>query len=285
MLKHKLIVGTAQLGMDYGINNQSGKPTEENSLAILDYAYSRGIASLDTADAYGTSQSIIGRYCQGKRKFNIFSKFSFGRENPLATLPKTLAELNVPQINCYSFHSFSELEQAPKSLAERLRQTGLTESVGVSVYSDDELDQSITFQEIDVIQVPFSLLDCGPRKRELIAKAKEYGKTVHVRSIFLQGLFFMDRTSIPAVLESLIEPLTQVDEIAARYGISVHELCIMFPLLVPEIDGVIVGVESRDQLEENVTLIRETHLSHELLDEIYDIRCDNPVLLNPSNWH
>ena len=59
-MKEKLILGTAQFGLDYGINNSVGKPNVESTESILNYAISQKIHILDTADAYGNSSDIIG---------------------------------------------------------------------------------------------------------------------------------------------------------------------------------------------------------------------------------
>ena len=57
----KLILGTVQLGVDYGINNEIGKPSIADALSILEYAYKKKIRFLDTAEAYGDAQKIIGK--------------------------------------------------------------------------------------------------------------------------------------------------------------------------------------------------------------------------------
>ena len=51
----ELSLGTVQLGVSYGINNQSGKPDRTQAFGILDTALTNGISALDTAAAYGDS--------------------------------------------------------------------------------------------------------------------------------------------------------------------------------------------------------------------------------------
>ena len=68
MKKNKLILGTVQFGLDYGINNKSGIPSSNIIKQILDYAMSNGIEILDTAEAYGISQQRIGQYHQLSKK-------------------------------------------------------------------------------------------------------------------------------------------------------------------------------------------------------------------------
>ena len=55
-------LGTVQLGMNYGIANNAGKPSEETAFAILRTALEKGVTSLDTARGYGDSEDVIGRF-------------------------------------------------------------------------------------------------------------------------------------------------------------------------------------------------------------------------------
>jgi aryl-alcohol dehydrogenase-like predicted oxidoreductase len=58
----KLILGTVQFGLEYGVNNQKGIPSSNEIKKILDFAFKRKINILDTAEAYGNSQERIGEY-------------------------------------------------------------------------------------------------------------------------------------------------------------------------------------------------------------------------------
>ncbi|MDB4129586.1 aldo/keto reductase, partial [Flavobacteriaceae bacterium] len=77
MAKSKLMLGTVQFGIDYGINNKDGVPSIKEVFEILDFAYNNGVRFLDTAEAYGDSQSVIGKFhLQNNNKFKIVTKFS-----------------------------------------------------------------------------------------------------------------------------------------------------------------------------------------------------------------
>ena len=62
MIMNKLMLGTAQLGLNYGINNIYGQPSLDNSLNILEKANNLGIKYLDTAESYGNAHSLINKY-------------------------------------------------------------------------------------------------------------------------------------------------------------------------------------------------------------------------------
>ena len=44
-MNKKLILGTVQFGLDYGINNSLGKPSQKNIARILDHAYQNGMSN------------------------------------------------------------------------------------------------------------------------------------------------------------------------------------------------------------------------------------------------
>ena len=55
----KLIIGTAQWGLDYGISNSNGKTGKCEIANILETANKYGINTLDTASAYGDAEKVI----------------------------------------------------------------------------------------------------------------------------------------------------------------------------------------------------------------------------------
>src|SRR5687768_14232655 len=92
----KIILGTVQLGLDYGINNSTGKPDSKEAFKILELAYKNGICTLDTANAYGNAEEIIGDYHKTNPKFKVNTKFhadtGFNFEENLSA---TLQRLNI----------------------------------------------------------------------------------------------------------------------------------------------------------------------------------------------
>jgi aryl-alcohol dehydrogenase-like predicted oxidoreductase len=57
----RIILGTAQLGMDYGIANRVGQPDQRTATAIIESAWRHGIRHFDTAQAYGASERVLGQ--------------------------------------------------------------------------------------------------------------------------------------------------------------------------------------------------------------------------------
>ena len=73
----KVILGTAQLGMNYGINNY-GRLSKDRVYEILNYAYDNDIRLLDTAEVYGNALQLIGSFLKAnpQKRFQIISNVS-----------------------------------------------------------------------------------------------------------------------------------------------------------------------------------------------------------------
>src|SRR5450631_984591 len=68
----RLVLGTAQFGLAYGVANQGGLVDREEVQKIMDHAWLEGIDTLDTAAAYGESERRLGEI--GVRQWRIISK-------------------------------------------------------------------------------------------------------------------------------------------------------------------------------------------------------------------
>lgn len=287
MRTQKIILGTVQFGLDYGINNQFGKPKEEEVYRILDLAYSNGIRKLDTAFAYGNAQDIIGNYHKSKKyKYNIDTKFEINKGISISDqLEIAINKLNVPQIAVFYFHSFDDFVKYPDSLKELkiLKREGKIVSIGVSVYDNLQLQIAIDSEQIDVIQLPFNLLDNMKKRGSLIRLAKGKGKKVVVRSVFLQGLFFKEMTAFPIVLEPLKNYLSDLKNIASENGMDMEQLALSYVSSQNEIDGVVIGVDNINQLSSNISQFNYI-LKDELKSRIDLIDVKETELLYPYNW-
>ena len=70
---NKLAIGTANFGMEYGFSNSRGKLNRETVSQVLDFAWSNGIDTIDTAKGYGESETVIGNYLKDNtgKNYNI----------------------------------------------------------------------------------------------------------------------------------------------------------------------------------------------------------------------
>ncbi|MTE27206.1 aldo/keto reductase [Winogradskyella ouciana] len=287
----KLILGTVQLGLDYGINNCSGKPTQEEAFSILNYAYDKGLRKLDTAEAYGNSIEIIGAFhkAYSNKRFRVISKL-----NPLVDatsmdlrtyVAETLNTLSVNELHAYMFHSYNSLKINPSLFKDfiELKNKGIVKNIGVSVYTNDEIEDIIeNFSEFDFIQIPFNLLDNSKKRKDLIVKAKQKNIDTHTRSTFLQGLFFKKDQELQSRLTPLKPYLSKLNSIANRWQIPIEALALQYVLQKTYIENVLIGVETRTQLEANL-VICNTYRDVDWT-EIDKIDVNELDLLNPANW-
>ena len=155
----KLALGTVQFGLDYGINNTSGKPNQEEINSILNLAENNNILQLDTSFGYGHSIESLSAY-RNIKNFQVSSKFSSQGESNLSIseqVNQTLSKMAIKNLNILYYHHFPDIHNA--DLLEELikiKENGLIENIGVSVYSNSEFSHAIEMKEIDCIQIPFN---------------------------------------------------------------------------------------------------------------------------------
>ena len=187
------------------------------------------------------------------------SKFTIDEnKNTYELLDMALSELNIDRLNTYSFHSFKELlEFDDWQVLKELKSNGKIDNIGISLYTNEEFSKALEFKEIDIIQIPFNLLDNNKEKRGLIKKASSLKKMIHVRSVFLQGLLAMTEEKIYKKHKDLITPINILKKIAEVNKINLLELAMRYVMSFKEIDGVLIGVETELQLYENVSYAKK----------------------------
>lgn len=291
MKKSKIILGTVQFGLNYGINNINGVPNQVEINSILDEAYRNNIKILDTAEAYGNAHNAIQAYhMNSKNRFEIITKYSSLRTNfpssLLLRVKKIIKTLRVENLYCYMFHSYKDFKQLyplfEKEIIE-LKENGLIKKLGVSIYSNEELYDLLDYKHIDVIQMPFNLFDNVCQREMAIKKAKFHNIEIHSRSTFLQGLFFKNRNTIPKKLKPLLPYLETVDKYATLNKHDINTLSLCYVKSQKFIDNFLIGVESIDQLKNNINSY-DNYLTTELIEKINSIEVKELELLNPSNW-
>ena len=256
-LVEKLALGTVQFGLDYGISNDSGMVGSDMVRDILKEAKKWNIDTLDTARAYGNSEDILGEV--GVDSFKLVSKYLINdADQDLSTqLKESLKKLNQENLYGYLSHS-AEILLANPSHYELLRTyqtSGLISKIGVSLYHPSELERIIkTLGVPDLIQIPYNPLDV--RFQPYFEELKSKGVEIHVRSAFLQGLFFMD----PKQLSSFFDPVKgYLKKLMTLIPEPNHRAAALlaFGANNPAIDKVVFGVNTIQQLVENCRLLKE----------------------------
>jgi aryl-alcohol dehydrogenase-like predicted oxidoreductase len=286
----KIILGTVQMGLDYGINNSIGKMSIEESYKILSKAYSSGITRLDTAELYGDAHQVIGLFLRDNpsSKFQIVTKVphTFGSNSIKIKVLKYLEDLNVESLEVLMFHSFESFlnnRQVIKDLIH-LKTNGYINHIGVSVYTNDHIQHLLNEEDVSVVQLPFNLLDNFTIRGNLINQLKAKGKIIHTRSVFLQGLFFKNLNSQNIIVQKLHSYLELLKQITQQYSCSMEELALSYCIQQVNIDSVIIGVDSLNHLDSNLNA-STFFISEDLMQKINQIKIENIDLLNPSLWN
>lgn len=286
----KLILGTVQFGLNYGVNNKEGIPSSYEIKKILDFAFKSKINILDTAEAYGNSQERIGEYHKNSNnKFKIITKFSKLRNdlpsNIIERVKKNLKTLYIDNLYCYMFHNFNDYISFFNLFQEDLlylKKNGLIDKIGVSLHSNKEISEVLKNDNIDLIQLPFNLLDNSNHRKEILIEAKNKGIEVHTRSVFLQGLFFQDLNQIKGKLLEIKEDLYKIKGIVGKE--NMNDLALNYAYSKEYIDYVLLGVDSVVQLKSNINTIRNSKTEN-IIHEVDNIDVKNSLLLNPANWN
>jgi aryl-alcohol dehydrogenase-like predicted oxidoreductase len=285
----QLIIGTAQFGMNYGIANSTGQPSESTIRAIIERATENEILYYDTAISYGSSEEVLGKiFCelgihQQVRVFTKIPKLAGVSSLPsiLGHVDQSLSRLKTHQIFGLLLHS--ELDHSYLEELSKISEKGLCKHIGVSVGHDALFNSElIKHPHLDLIQVPANLLD----RRNLIPKIleKSGNKQTIVRSVYLQGLFSI----APGKLSEFHQPLKPLTEklrqIAESFGIGINELALRY-ILAYSPDYIVIGIESVKQFQSNLTWFRKGPLKKSILDQINSISYDLDFkLITPYQW-
>lgn len=311
--KNCLVLGTAQLGLPYGVANSAGLLADGEAITLVRTAITGGIRTIDTARAYGDAERRIGL------ALRLASEVALRRGSPPTTVVTKLDPLDriardaAPELAVAAARESIEL--SCRALArERLdvlalhraahrhmwqgavwrllleeRRQGRIGRLGVSVQSPLEALEALEDPDVGHLQLPFNVLDNRWLATGVIAAiGKRADVIVHVRSVLLQGLLAgLTDDRWPAVAG--VVP----NEILGCLGRLVHQLqrlspadlCVAYVRAQPWIDGVILGMETPTQLTENLSLFNARPLA---LDEARVVETHLPrvpeALLDPARW-
>ncbi len=283
----KIGIGTVQFGLEYGINNKNGKPNFKTISEILKLAMIEKIDLIDTARNYGTSENAIGQFLlQNKGIFKIVTKFKSSNEKELhKSISDSLSALNVDSLYALLFHDFSDYKNNTSLLTElgKYQKNKIVNKIGFSLYFPDQLDYLFNHEvKFDIIQIPFNIFDRRFEKYFDILKEKKI--EIHTRSIFLQGLFFKDLNDLPDHFLTVKNKLKHLHMIADKYNFTIAELSIGFALAKKQIDRIIVGVDSIENLKDNISTASKYKYKEEIIDDLLCLAIDDEQILLPMHW-
>jgi aryl-alcohol dehydrogenase-like predicted oxidoreductase len=292
----RLVLGTAQLGLDYGVANKSGKPDLERATAIVQKAWENGILYYDTAQAYGNSEQVLGACFKavrftGNRRPRVISKIDPGLSlndtaSVLNRVDRSIRSLGVPSLWGLMLHREAMLDVGGTvlgRLARRLKAAGTIQHFGVSVYSPEKAKDAFRTPEIDMVQIPYNIFDQRAREIGLFELAIEKGKTIFVRSVYLQGLLLLDPGCLSKEMSFSKEALGKFHEHLKNSHADPKLLALGFVVKTASGALIVLGAELPEQVEENIQLYRHTEQMH--LPDMKGLASTDPKLIDPNEWY
>lgn len=285
---NKLALGTVQFGLPYGVANTGGQVSEGVIKNILLHASNAGIDTLDTAMGYGDSEQCLGHV--GVDYWKVITKLP---EVPEYCSDVTawvnnqfdlsIARLGLSRISGLMLHRpkqlLSPLGEELWAAMQSLKDKGLVVKIGYSIYEPVELDELWVDFRPDIVQAPFNLLDQRLKMSGWLKKLHSNNVELHVRSVFLQGLLLMNARTRPAKFKQWDALWGRWSAWLSEANISPLQACLNCVLSESEIDRVVIGIDTLEQLKEILQMTSGNNL-----DFPDDLCSDDVNLINPARW-
>lgn len=285
----RIALGTVQFGLPYGIANEAGQVSYDETAAILRHGRAAGLDTLDTASTYGESEQRLGEI--GVAQWRVISKLPVipeSRPDVAAwvreSVTSALDRLRIPRLYGLLLHRSGQLLGPQGGELYRaltaLKNQGTVEKIGISIYSPDELDAVWPGFALDLVQAPFNVIDRRIVTSGWLARLHACGTEVHVRSVFLQGLLLMDARKRPVAFDRWRPLWEEWSRWVDGQKLTPSQACLSVASSHAEIGRIVVGVDSLNHLRDilggidaSVAVPPATLMSEDL------------DLINPSRWN
>lgn len=294
-----LIVGTAQLGSDYGIANLQGKPDTDTGLRILYAADECGCRWLDTAPGYGQSEEIIGAYFQknSESPMQVITKIpsmaGIDSETKVAEFIQLSFQRSVRRIGrnrikgllLHDENDFGHFGGLIWREFAKLQAEHALVYMGISTYHPNYAAKIAGDGFFNAVQMPGNAFD--QRYTRLIEENRlSDSTTVFIRSIYLQGLFFADPERISRRIPEALGFVGQFHNLVRQYSLSVREASLGFiKFFLRPGDFVVIGAEEIGQVKQNFVMWEDCHPPKDFIRQCRDHFDSLPEnIINPSKW-
>lgn len=291
-----LALGTVALGTPYGFAPKAAarQPSRGDAIALIKNAVAQGITLVDTAPVYGTAESLVGAAVGDDASVIIATKVTVPATTESAGLRKALeaslessrAALRRDKLDIVQIHNATPASLALPEVGGVLRSAraeGVIRFLGASVYTADEALAAIASGWIDVLQVPFNVLDQRITSRVLDA-ARAAGVGVLSRSALLKGALTERASSMPSELDGLRRG---ADRARQAFGATWGELpssALRFCLSDPRVSSVLVGASTKSELEVAIAAVDAGPLSDDLREVASGLAITDERLIDPRLW-
>jgi len=264
----KLVIGSAQLGMNYGLFNNK-KISSKEFKKIEKLVLKSKINFIDTATSYGESEKIIGK--SKLKNLHVITKIKLPNKKNinvkswlLKEISQSLSKLKIKKIYGVLIHNYKDLlgkhgKNYLLSLQE-LKRKNMIKKIGISVYEPQEIKKIWHLWKPDIIQVPFNPIDNRMLDSGWFNILKKFKVKIYVRSIFLQGLLINENSSFK-INKNYKIILNKYKNWCSRNNISLMQGCLHFVKQFKKIDYLIVGFNNYNQLKEIIDVFKKKQIT------------------------
>ena len=258
LIRKKLIIGSANFGLNYGIKNNFNKLSFEKIKKILKYAEKNKIQMIDTASSYGDAELKIGKV--KLKNFKYISKVKITKKKRKdikkeisRQFNKTLKNLNKKKIYAVLIHNLLRLNNYQlKSAFEFLhilKKNKKISKLGFSTYGDYKIKFILSRFSVDIIQTSLNVLDDRAFSKELLKLYKRKKIKIHARSIFLQGLLISQKLNVPKKIKNEWSKNKKIwFDFCKEKKFDPIKLAVNYVLQKKNVDKLILGFDLKDQL-------------------------------------
>lgn len=262
-IKPALCLGTAQFGLAYGVTNANGQVPEAGVAQLLNHASASGIRWLDTAQAYGDAEAVLGRNLTSGHEFRITSKMAAQRQTSFTAFDAVTWEeefrrscelLGLESLDALLLHAPVDLKKPGAAYLEEwlfgLKNRGLVKRLGLSIYTADDLE-GINHELLDLVQLPLSLFDQRLLQDGTVANLRAQGTAIHARSVYLQGLLLTPAIEWPSWTSSQMRKHHRnLENLAHKRNCRLIDLVLGFAKVHTDLEAVVLGICNMDELAE-----------------------------------
>lgn len=288
-----MVLGAVQLGLNYGVANNIGKPSRDSAHEILSAAWANGVRAIDTAQAYGDSEEIIGEHLARypDHEFHVFSKISPGvdhrDEDAVIGAARSSYERIAKPLASLMMHNADALGLWALGLGQammRCLDAGFAETLGVSTYTPEQFLCALAIPELRVIQAPFNVLDRRLMESGLLERAMSSGRIIVLRSIYLQGLLLMDANQLPPHMYFAADDLLAWERLCMSHACPKTLAAMQYVRHALPEALLVIGCERVDQLQTNLSLLASDEFPPGMRTSIESLRIPDENVINPSLW-
>ncbi|MEU6425161.1 aldo/keto reductase [Microbispora sp. NPDC046973] len=278
-----------------------GNPDHDDSARIIHKALDAGINLVDTADAYGDSEEIVGKALKGRRDDVVLAtkvsrpmgddpnQQGASRRWIMTAVENSLRRLQTDHIDLYQIHRpdpATDIEETLSALSDLIH-SGKVRAIGTSAMPASDIVEAQWvaerrgLQRFHTEQPPYSLLNRGI-EREVLPVAQRYGVGTLVWGPLGQGLLTgrvrkgrqneLRRAAFSKHLneERRLDAVEQFISLAQEAGLPLTHLAMAFAIAHPGVTSAIVGPRTMSHLDDLLAGV-DVALTDDILDRIDEI--------------